>query len=190
MGKTGAGYTVVRADGQEKTYDGFVYEHRLVAERKIGRPLKPGEVVHHIDHVRSNNDPNNLIIFASDEDHRRYHSYGEYNEYAYIDDNGIAHCPSKMKSLNIPEEFKDYYKNNIKCIGFINDDNSISFRNPGSITASRSELKYLIRNFSFEEIGRRFNISGNAVKKKCKSYNLPYQKIIINSISDEDWKNL
>lgn len=95
-----------------------------------------------------------------------------------------------MKSLNIPEEFKDYNKNNIKCIGFINSDNTISFRDPGVITVSRNELKCLIRKFSFEEIGRQFNITGNAVKKKCKSYNLPYQKFIINSISDSDWNNI
>lgn len=31
---------------------GAVYEHIIVAERKIGRLLKPKEVVHHINKIR------------------------------------------------------------------------------------------------------------------------------------------
>ena len=33
------------------------HEHRVVAEQMLGRPLKPGEVVHHIDEDKRNNNP-------------------------------------------------------------------------------------------------------------------------------------
>jgi hypothetical protein len=49
-----------------------VYEHRLVMEQKLGRTLRPGEVVHHIDADRANNDPDNLMVFASNGEHLRY----------------------------------------------------------------------------------------------------------------------
>ena len=53
---------------------------------------------------------------------------------------------------------------------------------------SREELKDLIYNFSFEEIGRKYSITGNSVKKWCKALNLPCLRSEINKISPEDWK--
>ena len=43
--------------------DGYVMEHRLIVAQHLGRPLKRTEVVHHIDHDPSNNDPANLMLF-------------------------------------------------------------------------------------------------------------------------------
>ena len=40
-----------------------VYWHRVIAEQNLGRSLRPGEVVHHLDEDKTNNSPENL--FAS-----------------------------------------------------------------------------------------------------------------------------
>lgn len=53
---------------------------------------------------------------------------------------------------------------------------------------TREELKYLIRTKAFTEIAKSFNVSDNAIKKWCVSYNLPKLKKEINSYSDEDWQ--
>ena len=41
---------------------GYVAEHRIVMEKKIGRYLLSSEVVHHIDHNITNNHPDNLQL--------------------------------------------------------------------------------------------------------------------------------
>lgn len=49
------------------------HEHRVVAEKKIGRKLQKGEVVHHIDGDKTNNHPNNLQVMTNSE-HARLHA--------------------------------------------------------------------------------------------------------------------
>lgn len=64
------GYILVKKnDHPYATKNGYVREHRLVMEQKLGRLLRPTEVVHHIDGNRQNNDPSNLEVFASNADH-------------------------------------------------------------------------------------------------------------------------
>ena len=53
--------------------NGYVYEHILVAERKIGRQLTGTEVVHHIDRNKLNNSPENLMVFPNQSEHDRFH---------------------------------------------------------------------------------------------------------------------
>lgn len=55
---------------------------------------------------------------------------------------------------------------------------------------SRNELKQLIRTESFCEIGRKFGVTDNAVRKWCKVENLPFKKSDINKISDERWEQI
>jgi len=48
------------------------HRHRVVAEEKLGRPLRPGEIVHHIDGNKRNDSPDNLIVMSQSE-HIREH---------------------------------------------------------------------------------------------------------------------
>lgn len=67
--------------GRRQRRDGYIevwtlagarLEHQVVMERKLGRPLKSGEVVHHLDENKSNNDPSNLKL-TTQSDHIRHH---------------------------------------------------------------------------------------------------------------------
>jgi hypothetical protein len=52
---------------------GYVFEHIIILEAKLGRPLAPGEVSHHIDGNKLNNHPENLDAFPSQKQHQNHH---------------------------------------------------------------------------------------------------------------------
>tara|TARA_Y100000310_G_C20649248_1_gene798450 strand:+ start:811 stop:1380 length:570 start_codon:yes stop_codon:yes gene_type:complete len=52
--------------------DGHIFEHRLVMEKKLGRKLRSGEIVHHTDGVKLNNTEDNLEL-TNRRDHTRHH---------------------------------------------------------------------------------------------------------------------
>lgn len=49
------------------------HEHRVVAEQVLGRELLPGEIVHHIDGDKRNNDQINILILESQSEHAKLH---------------------------------------------------------------------------------------------------------------------
>lgn len=63
-----AGYRLVSAWWHPRhDKDGYVAEHILIAEIKIGRILYDDEVVHHIDKDKLNNAPENLMVMTNSE---------------------------------------------------------------------------------------------------------------------------
>lgn len=48
-------------------------EHHVVVERALGRPLKDGEEVHHVDENKTNNVNDNLAVLQSSADHVELH---------------------------------------------------------------------------------------------------------------------
>lgn len=65
----GAGKSYVKRGGR--------HEHRVVAEEQLGRPLGPGEIVHHEDENKRNNAPGNLDVLPSQAEHARLHFTGK-----------------------------------------------------------------------------------------------------------------
>jgi hypothetical protein len=61
-----AGYLMVLLPGHPRAKTGgkYVFEHILVAEEMLGRPLYPNETVHHRNGVRDDNRPENLEIWT------------------------------------------------------------------------------------------------------------------------------
>ena len=52
---------------------GYVAEHRLKMEDKIGRILKTTESIHHIDEDKLNNKIENLVLIKNQAEHNKFH---------------------------------------------------------------------------------------------------------------------
>lgn len=71
----GGGYRYARTDPPHprRNARGLYPLHRVLMENKIGRLLEPGEIVHHADENRRNDDPSNLVLMRNSE-HSKHHA--------------------------------------------------------------------------------------------------------------------
>lgn len=162
--------------------DGYVYVHRLNAEKKLGRKLKSTECVHHIDEDKLNNELDNLMIFKTNADHAAFHKgrdiYLDGDVWVAINkniringkNNKYNLCPCCNKELKSSDAkvckscYILYYKPH-KCD-----------------KPSEQELLSLITHYPMTKIGEMYGVSDNAVRKWCKSYDLPFRRKDISNL--------
>lgn len=142
--------------------NGYVYEHLIIAEQILNRELISGETVHHKDKNRNNNSPENLMVFKTNADHARFHKTGIAIKEGdvYISPRKIPRCIDCGKEIDYKAtRCVECYRNNQR-----------------KNIPSKEELNELIRNKSFVQIGEDYGVTDSAVRKWCKSYNLPFRK--------------
>jgi hypothetical protein len=155
------GYREVASTHPRARMNGCVLEHILVAERKLGRALFPGEVVHHIDEDRGHNSDDNLMVFRTNADHTRFHSCGvaiKQDDGSYVSPgirpkNLCAACGKPCRGKHC----------SVACKGLI----SRKVERP-----SHNELAQLMKQMPVVRIARQYGVSDNAVRRWARSYNL------------------
>ena len=58
------------------------------------------------------------------------------------------------------------------------------------LPVTREELKLLIRTMPLVQVGQKFNVSDNAIRKWCDKFNLPRKVTEIKKYSDEEWSKI
>lgn len=81
--------------------DGYVMEHRLVMEKHLGRYVNGTEIVHHINHNRTDNRVENLKVLKRGREHAREH----YCNYKLIGDIWFKFCSGCKKWIELETNF-------------------------------------------------------------------------------------
>jgi len=153
-----------------KNWDGYVYEHIVVAEEYLGRVIRDEEVVHHLNGNRGDNRYSNLLVLEKSQ-HGRLHAW--INSGAIGLEN-IKNESSPTKSSIEDPTFCEVCQRTLQDaqLRFCSIDcHSIMARTTERPT--KNQLKQDIENMPFTKIGKKYGVSDNAVRKWARQYGLP-----------------
>ncbi|MEC1697745.1 HNH endonuclease [Schinkia azotoformans] len=158
------GYIVVFKPDHPKSYkDGYIYEHILVAEKMLGRPLRENEDVHHIDFNVQNNLPENLLILGHGQ-HRKLHNFiNRYNLRPVFENTAlIGHYVRKC------EYCSEYLLENQK---FCNKECQEKFKQLKRDTRpSYEELEVLLEDMNKVDIGKLYGVHRTTINSWIRDY--------------------
>lgn len=167
--KTANGYLQVElsVNGTSKKF----YVHRLVALNYLENPNNYKEI-NHIDHIKTNNHFSNLEWVTRKDNLEKMSRF--YN-------NGFKTlCKNCNKEIHSSNADNKQYCSRECHVNFLNETN-VSKRKVIN-RPTKEALLELIKNNSFVEIGKMFNVSDSAIRKWCKSYDLPFKKKDIDKL--------
>ena len=146
---------------------GTIQEHRLVAEQIVNRPLSEKEVVHHKDGNTLNNNIDNLMIFATANDHNAFHGGEDIYEV-----NSVWRAKKRTKPCKTcGNNFEYTHSSQIFCCRQCAAKDLVKFSEE-EIKEIQNEL--YLSNGNFSKVGRDRNVTYAAIKNCLKRRNLPY----------------
>lgn len=170
------GYRVLYRPEHERAmanenWKGFVYEHIVIAQEFLGRSLREEEVIHHLDGDRANNRSGNLLVLERGQ-HTKLHMW--------LDSGAPTHESRRLNGVNSEKPKSGELKYCEVCsrtlqekqVRFCSTECNFSKRRTSSVCPGREQLESELGSMSREAIGRKYGVSGNAVKKWAKRYDL------------------
>lgn len=84
------GYISIWKPEHPNNVNGRIKEHVLVMEKKIGRYIEEGEIVHHINYLEDDNREENLFLCNTYKEHDKIHRKSRYLIKEFIKEKGLS----------------------------------------------------------------------------------------------------
>lgn len=147
--------------------------------------------LHHIDGDHYNNNLSNLMIVCpnchAQLTSQQSASQDPYTYKNYIGQNQKDGSEQKIKERKKQNKCIDCGKpilsKSVRCV-------ECAYKHRSSCPYNREELKRLIRESNFRQIGKTNNVSDNTVRKWCKKFDLPTKSRLIKQYTDSEWKSI
>ncbi len=161
---------------------GMVYEHQLVAEQILGRQLEDGEEVHHKNHNKLDNDPQNLIVFKTKRDHTTYHAYEDESNLIKLTDGSFIVNRDKIDIQVLDNNKNKIYIKRYNvcplCGGLKSETSTICINCYNKYRArnvpSREELEKGVYNFSMVKLSKLYSVCDKNIAKWCDKYGIDH----------------
>ena len=168
-------YKLVYNPGHPRAnYKGWVCEHVIVAEQKLGRFLDKNECVHHIDGNKKNNDPSNIMVFATNADHVSFHKGNNVDLY---EKDGVWYS-ARQKKLQLVCEYCGRQYETTKGLSRKNRKYCSHQCAQNASIKSDIDINQLVQmayeykgNFSL--LARKLNVSSTSIHKRLKRNGFP-----------------
>jgi len=153
-----------------RCWDGYMYEHILIAEERIGRYLNEDEIVHHLNGLRGDNRYCNLLVLSASQ-HGRLHAWLSAGAPGIerFRENG----KNSLNAKDIPPSFclvcgktlqdKQINACSVSCYGLLNR----KVERP-----KKKQLLEDVNTMSMVKVGIKYGVSDNAVRKWLKLYGI------------------
>lgn len=152
-------------------WKGYVYKHIYIAEQELKQPLRKEGVVHHLNGNRKDNRPSNLLVLKSSQ-HGKLHiwiqSGAPYG--TTISENPLNSGKPKLGNLRICQCCRETITNPGSKVFYSTKCQSISHRKVDRL--SKEQLESDIQSMSWRTVGRKYNVTDNAVRRWAKTYGL------------------
>lgn len=174
------GYRVIHLPNHPRAmknsnWDGYVYEHIVIAEKYLGRRISDTEVVHHLNGNREHNRSENLLVLEKSQ-------HGLLHAWIASGAPGLEtlrmNWVDSMDSKFIPKNVEELHY--CKICGLTLQDRQLLYCceehcNLANRVVDRPSAETLVEQIkasSFSAVGRKYGVSDNAIRKWLRAFGI------------------